>query len=101
MAEFNGKYFLDIAHENGYEYGKRCYRKDGVGDDGNDCTIYYGGGWWFMGKNYDGLLDYSVKSDADEPPTSGWIVDSSGSGSPPQLVYAESDVPSFYVILDG
>ena len=102
MAEFNGKYYLDTAHRNGFKYGKRCYRKDGVGDAGDDCTIQYGGvGWWNMGKNYHGKLYYSVKSDADQPLTSGWVIDSSGSGSPPQLVYAGSDVPSFYVILDG
>ena len=105
MVEFNGKYFVDTDHKNGFMYGKRCYRRDGVGDAGSECTIYYHsgafGGWWFISKNY-GPFHYRVKSDADQPPTSGWVVvPPLGSGSPPQLVYEGSDVPNFYVIFYG
>ena len=101
MAEFNGKYFLDTDRMNGYENGKRCYRKDGVGDTGSECTIFYGGyGWWAMTKDYDPPCYYSVESRADQPLTSGWTA-TFGSGSPPKLVYGGSDVPNFYVILDG
>merc|ERR1719483_17752 len=89
MDEFNGNFFVDIAHENGFRHGKRCFRKKSVGDAGSECVIYHyhGNGWWYMKKRYDGALYYSVKSDADLPPTSGWMVNSEGSGSPPQLEY--------------
>ena len=36
MAEFNGKYYVDTDHKGGFRSGKRCYRKDGVGDAGSE-----------------------------------------------------------------
>ena len=103
MAEFNGKYFVDTGHENGFMNGKRCYRRDGVGDAGSECTIYHNGmGWWLMCENYSMFkVYYYVQSDADQPPTSGWDVGIHGSGSPPRLVYEGNDVPNFYLLLYG
>ena len=95
MTEFNGKYFVDTAHENGLVNGKRCYRRDGSSDGGSECTIWFKSNLWSMGKYY-GSKYYFVISGADIPPTSGWKKTSSGSVPPPQLVYGESDVPNFY-----
>ena len=96
MAEFNGKYFVDSAHGNGF------YRKDGVGDAGSECVVWYSDFLyqWLMGKE-DGPAYYFVDSRGDLPPTTGWNVRHQGSGSPPQLVYGGSDVPNVYVILYG
>ena len=105
MAEFNGKYYVDTDHKDGFVNGKHCYRKNGVGDADSESTIEwyaYLGGTWYMTKNFKlSYRYYSVESDADQPPTSGWIIAEYGSGSPPQLVYEESDVPNLYVILYG
>ena len=96
MAEFNGKYVVDTDHNNGFEKGRRCYRKDGVGDADSECTIHYGGTWmdrrWVMKKNYGGLCYYSSgKSKASQPPIDGWNTEWMRFGSSPQLVYGRSD----------
>ena len=106
MIEFNGTYYIDTAHRNGFVKGKRCYRKNGTGDAwGSECTIEWSGfldNRWYMTKNFSDEVYYRVSSNADQPPTNGWEVRSGGgSGSPPQLVYEESDVPNFYRFLYG
>jgi len=96
MVEFNGKYYLDTAHNDGFKNGKRCYRKNGVGDAGSERTIEwkyneFGGGYWYMAKNYGTSYYYHIYSDAEQPPTSGWKVNFKGLGSPPQLMYEGND----------
>ena len=104
MTEFNGKYYVDTEHNDGFRMGKPCYRKDGVGDAGSECTVEcyenFVAGYWCMTKNY-GTSYFSVKSDADQPPTSGWGACRKRWGSPPQLVYEGNDVPNFYLLLYG
>ena len=101
MPEFNGKYYIDTAHNGGFMDGKHCYRKNGIGDAGGECTIewFARSGSWYMTKNYDVRVYYIVKSNADQPPTSGWEVRGFGMGSPPELVYEGSDVPNFFLLL--
>lgn len=104
MAEFNGKYFLDTAHNDGFSNGEFCYRKNGVGDAGDECTVENdGSGVWYMTKNYKGTaansLYYFAGSNSKQPPTNGWKV-LDGLGPPPQFVYEAvtsmiSDVPNF------
>jgi len=111
VPEFNGNYFVDIAHNNGFQNGKRCYRKNGVGNAGSECTIYYAsfpsvGGVWTITKNYGNLGYYEIYSNSEQPPKTGWSA-MSGSGSLPRLVFKkrskrvqnrkESSVPAFTV----
>ena len=99
-TEFNGTYYVDIDHDGGFVNGKRCYRKNGVGNAGSECTIEWGSGKWYMTKNYGNAVFCRVFSTAEQPPTSGWEL-YKGSGSPPQLVYEVSNVLNFYLILYG
>ena len=98
MDEFNGKYFVDIAKNNGSINGRHCYRKDGVGNAGSECTIEYvsgiGEAGWFMRKNYSYAIYYFVLGDTEQPSTSGWEV-SNGDGPPPQLVFEVTDLLNF------
>merc|ERR1719285_1639621 len=94
MDFLNGKYYVDTAHKSGFINRKRCYRKNGVGKAGDVFTMSHSRsfGCWYMSKQYRVKSPlYKVQSNSDHPPTTGWVVGDSGSGSPLKLVYAEND----------
>jgi len=76
MTEFNGKYVVDYTRNNGWENGKRCYRKKGIFSASNNCTIHYRGDrfkYWALCKNYQWPVYYRNDSVANQPPKGGWV----------------------------
>jgi len=104
-ADFNGEYYVDFAHENGFIQGKRCYRKKGTSDDAIESTIEWrvyagasisrprGSGSWNMTKNYGRNPYYATRitcfADSEKPPTTGWKVEGQVLNPPPKIEYED------------